>query len=179
MVSRIGKNPIGIPAGVTVKVDGNTVTVKGSKGELARDFRDDIEITAEKDQVVCRIRKQTKMAVSLWGTCAAHIRNMIHGVTKGYSKKLAIVGIGYKARVEGSKLILNLGFSHPVEIESPAGIAFQVEKNNITVSGVDKETVGEIAARIHALKKPEPYKGKGIYYEGEVARRKAGKKATA
>lgn len=176
-MSRIGKNPIEIPQGVTISVNAGVIEVKGPKGTLVRNFRDEVKIEVAGSEVVCTIDKNTKSARSLWGTYASHIKNMIKGVTEGYEKKLEIEGVGYKAKLEGSKLILNLGFSHTIEVDSPEGITFEVEKTKIKVSGIDKEAVGQIAAKIRAYKKPEPYKGKGIHYEGEYIRRKAGKKA--
>ncbi|MEK7647044.1 MAG: 50S ribosomal protein L6 [Patescibacteria group bacterium] len=178
-MSRIGKKPISIPSGVTVAVEDGMVQVKGPKGNMSRQFRDDINIAVKDNEVVCSVRKDSKLAFTLWGTYASHIQNMIEGVTQGFVKKLEIEGIGYKAKEENGKLILNLGFSHPVEVLAPEGIKFTVEKNLITVSGIDKELVGEMAAKIRAHKKPDPYKGKGIHYLGEIIRRKAGKKAAA
>lgn len=178
-MSRIGKNPIAIPSGVTITVHGREVEVKGSKGALRRVFNEDIKVEVTDGQVIVTIARKSKRATALWGTVAAHIRNMILGVTKGYEKKLEIEGIGYKAKLEGKGIVFALGFSHPVNFPQPEGIIFQIEKNLITVSGLDKELVGETAAKIRALKKPEPYKGKGIHYLGEVIRRKAGKKAAA
>ena len=178
-MSRIGKKPITIPSGVTITVEDGMVQVKGPKGNLSRQFRDDINIAVKDNEVVCSVRKDSKLAFILWGTYASHIKNMMEGVTNGFEKKLEIEGIGYKAKEENGKLILNLGFSHPVEVAAPAGIKFTVVKNLITVSGIDKELVGEMAAKIRAHKKPDPYKGKGIHYLGEIIRRKAGKKAAA
>ncbi|MBI5045662.1 MAG: 50S ribosomal protein L6 [Candidatus Niyogibacteria bacterium] len=178
-MSRIGKKPITIPSGVTVAVEDGMVRVKGPKGNLSRQFKDDINIAVADKEVVCSVRKDSKLSFILWGTYASHIKNMIEGVANGFEKKLEIEGIGYKAKEENGKLILNLGFSHPVEVAAPAGIKFTVVKNLITVSGIDKELVGEMAAKIRAHKKPDPYKGKGIHYLGEVIRRKAGKKAAA
>ena len=179
-MSRIGKNPIKIPEGVTVTIqDDNRVKIKGPKGELARDFLKEIIIEAADGKINLRVGKKTKNSPALWGTYGSHLNNMIEGVIKGFEKKLEIEGIGYKVKLEGDKLILNLGFSHSIEFKKPAGIDFQVEKNKIVISGIDKELVGQTAASIRALKKAEPYKGKGIRYEGEVVRRKAGKKAAA
>ncbi|MBI2609704.1 50S ribosomal protein L6 [Candidatus Giovannonibacteria bacterium] len=178
-MSRIGKKPIAIPSGVSVAIDGSRVTVKGPKGELSRDFRDEIKMVEENKTLQLSIAKETRLARALWGTYASHLKNMILGVTEGYTKRLELQGIGYKAQLEGKDLLLSLGFSHPVKFPAPLGISFNVEKNFIVVSGIDKEKVGMTAAEIRELKKPEPYKGKGIRYDGEVVRRKAGKKAAS
>lgn len=179
IMSRIGKKPIVIPDNVAVKIEGNLIMVKGPKGELSKKIPPEIKIELKDRQIVVLPVLQIKKTDSLWGLTRALIFNLVKGVTEGYEKKLEIEGIGYKALVQGNKLILSLGFSHPVEIEAPEGIKFQVEKNIITVSGPDKELVGRVAANIRAKKKPEPYKGKGIKYFGETVRRKAGKKAVA
>ena len=178
-MSRIGKNPITIPTGVTIVVTGHQMEVKGPKGSLGRHFHEDMKVVVDGDQAIVTIARKSKRASALWGTTAAHIRNMILGVTKGYEKKLEIEGIGYKAKLDGKGIVFALGFSHPVNFPQPEGITFQIEKNMITVSGLDKDIVGQTAADIRALKKPEPYKGKGIHYLGEVIKRKAGKKAAA
>lgn len=183
-MSRIGKKPILIPEGVEVKLENGIVAIKGPLGELNRSFKDDILISSDKGVINLRpntgkkIRRE-KDIVSLWGTYASHIRNMINGVIKGFSKSLIIEGVGYKALKEGENLVLSLGFSHPVKVEIPKSINLKVEKNVITIFGSDKEEVGAFAAKIRDFKKPEPYKGKGIRYEGEVVRHKAGKKAVA
>ena len=179
IMSRIGKKPIAIPDNVAVKIEGNLIMVKGPKGELFKKIPPEIKIELKDGQIVVLPIVQTKKTDSLWGLTRALIFNLVKGVTEGYEKKLEIEGIGYKALVQGNKLILSLGFSHPVEIETPEGIKFQVEKNIIIVSGSDKELVGRVAANIRKKKKPEPYKGKGIKYFGEIVRRKAGKKAVA
>ena len=176
-MSRIGKKPIAIPEGVSVSASEGMVSVKGPKGALERPFRSDISVEVKDGMVVLAPRRETKLARALWGTYASHIKNMIEGTTQGFSKKLEIQGIGYKAALQGQDLLLSLGFSHPVLFEAPAGVTFRIDKNMITVLGIDKEKVGMAAAEIRALKKPEPYKGKGIRYAGEVVRRKAGKKA--
>ncbi len=179
-MSRIGKKPILIPEKVEVKIDGDIVAVKGPLGEMQRSFREnDIEIAVKDGCVVLGAKRKSRQALALWGTYASHIKNMIEGVTKGFKKKLVIEGIGYRAQMEGLKLLLNLGLSHPVKVASPDGVKAQVEKNVIIISGVDKEKVGQFSAEIRALKKPEPYKGKGIRYENEIVRRKTGKKAAA
>lgn len=176
-MSRIGKKPVAIPGGVSVAVSGERVTVKGPKGTLERPFRSEISIEVKDKEVLVSPKRRTKLARALWGTYASHIKNMIEGTTQGFIKKLEVQGIGYKAAVQGGDLVLSLGFSHPVSFKAPEGITFGVEKNIITVSGIDKEKVGMAASRVRELKKPEPYKGKGIRYVGEIVRRKAGKKA--
>ena len=178
-MSRIGKKPILIPQGVDVKVDGRKVTVKGSKGEISREFRPELEIDSKDNKITVAVKEQTKEARSLWGLTRAILYNMVKGASEGYEKKLEIEGVGFKANIEGDSLVLGLGFSHPVKIKTPAGIKFSVEKNTITVSGIDKELVGQTAAEIRRVKPPEPYKGKGIRYSGEHIRRKLGKKAVA
>lgn len=175
-MSRIGKLPIPIPDGVTVTVHDRAVDVKGPKGALALTLHARVKAMAEDSKVQVTVTdpdNQTDRA--LWGLSRMLIANMITGVTAGYVKKLEINGVGYKAAVTGQKLTLNLGFSHAIEHAIPTGIAVAVEKNIVTVSGIDKQLVGETAAKIRAYKKPEPYKGKGIKYIDEVIRRKAGK----
>ena len=176
-MSRVGKKTIEIPQGVEISIENNLVKVKGPKGELERYIRPEIKIEKKDNQIVVSPDKETKRTNALWGLSRTLIFNMIEGVTKGYEKKLEIQGVGYKVNLEGEDLILNVGFSHPVKIEKVEGIKFETEKNIITVSGIDKELVGQIAAKIKKVKKPEPYKGKGIRYLGEEVRRKAGKKA--
>lgn len=178
-LSRIGKLPIQIPPGVTVEINGQEVFVKGSKGQLKQVIPEDIKIETSDNQVVFTVSKQTKNSSAYWGLSRSLVNNMIKGVTEGFEKKLEIEGVGYKAVLKGADLVLSLGFSHPVIIEAPQGIVFKIEKNVIIISGIDKKLVGQISADIRAEKKPEPYKGKGIHYLGEVIRRKAGKKATA
>jgi len=181
-MSRIGKKPIVIPQGVEVKFENGVMKVKGPLGENTRLFRDDILISISDGDITLEPNKAKKFrrekeTSALWGTYAAHIFNMIEGVTKGFSKTLIIEGIGYRAAKEGSNLNLTLGFSHPVKVSIPLGIDLKIEKNMIIISGANKDSVGMFAAQIRALKKPEPYKGKGIRYEKEVVRHKAGKKA--
>jgi len=178
-MSRIGKKPIPIPTGVEVKMEDGVIAVKGPLGELRRSFKGDIEIKIGEKEIVLSPRKETGAAMALWGTYASHIGNMVDGVTKGFEKKLIVDGVGFKAQVEGRDLALSLGFSHPVKAAIPEGIKVSVEKNVISVSGIDKEAVGSFSAKVRMLKKPEPYKGKGIRYENEIVRRKAGKKAVA
>jgi len=178
-MSRIGKKPIQIPPQVEVKIEGNKVTVKGPKGELSREFRPEIGFEIKEGKVFVFPKIETKITKALWGTYRQLIFNMIEGVTKGYEKKLEIEGLGYRASMEGENLVLRVGYSHPVIVTPPKGIKISVEKNIITVSGIDKELVGQIAANIKKVKPAEPYKGKGIKYLGEKIRRKVGKKATA
>lgn len=175
-MSRIGRMPIPVPSGVTVKIDGNVVSVKGPKGELSREIPKDI--TVEQNEGVLNVTRPSdaKEHRSLHGLSRTLVANMVTGVTKGFTKTLEIAGVGYRAAKSGSKLALTLGFSHPVEVEPPAGITIDVPApTKIIVSGIDKEAVGALAAKIRSFREPEPYKGKGIKYEGEVVRRKVGK----
>jgi large subunit ribosomal protein L6 len=179
-MSRIGKQEIEIPAGVKVTLStsslGTVLTVAGPKGSLSKTFRDDISITAGDKAVTLNVKRNDKFSKSLWGTYASHIKNMITGVVTPYQKKLILEGVGYKSEVKGKEFNFALGFSHPVIVKIPEGITATAEKNNITITGIDKELVGSYTASIRALKKGEPYKGKGMRYEGEVIRRKQGKK---
>ena len=175
-MSRIGRMPIEIPAGVTVTQNEHTLTVKGAKGELTRTFHPDINIAVEENVITVTRPSDGKEHRSLHGLTRALVANMVTGVHEGFTKTLEINGVGYRAAKQGNKLALTLGFSHPVEMEAPAGITIDVPApNKIVVSGADKEVVGAVAADIRKWRKPEPYKGKGIRYEGEVVRRKAGK----
>lgn len=175
-MSRIGRMPIDVPAGVTVSIDGQSVAVKGPKGELALVVAEPIKAELVENQVLVSRPDDERLSRSLHGLTRTLISNQIVGVTQGYSKDLEIVGTGYRVAQKGSGIELALGFSHPVNVDAPAGITLTVEGNNkITVSGIDKQQVGETAANIRKIKKPEPYKGKGIRYAGEVVRRKAGK----
>jgi large subunit ribosomal protein L6 len=169
--------PIPIPQGVTVDVKKSTVRVKGPKGEISRTFDPDMKIKIEDDRVVVGRPTDHRRHRALHGLTRALLNNMVVGVSQGFVRNLQIVGVGYRAEMKGKNLVLNVGYSHQVEFEPPDGIAFEVEKGyrNLSVSGVDKELVGEIAARIRRVRPPEPYKGKGIRYEGEHVRRKAGK----
>lgn len=178
-MSRIGKQPIPIPNGVTIVVEGNRIAVTGPRGELRRTLPADIQVAVEGDFLVVAPREVTQRTSARWGLTRALVANMVTGVVSGFEKKLEFEGIGYRVSVEGEGLKFLLGFSHPILFKTPAGIQLRVEKNVIVVSGIDKEAVGETAARIRALKPVEPYKGKGIHYQGEVIRRKAGKKAAA
>jgi large subunit ribosomal protein L6 len=175
-MSRIGKQKIAIPEGVKVSQAGGTVTVVGPKGTLTKNFRDDITITIEGSLVSLDIKRNDKFSKSLWGTYASHIKNMITGVVTPYQKKLILEGVGFKSEVKGNVFNFALGFSHPVIVPIPEGITATADKNNITITGIDKELVGSFTAAVRALKKPEPYKGKGMRYDGEVIRRKQGKK---
>ncbi len=175
-MSRIGRLPIDIPAGVDVTVDGPAVTVKGPKGELSLTVATPIEVKIEENQVLVTRPDDERDSRSLHGLTRSLIANQILGVTQGYTKGLEIVGTGYRVAQRGSSVEFALGFSHPVVVDPPAGITLTVEGNNrLTVAGIDKQAVGETAANIRKIKKPEPYKGKGIRYAGEVVRRKAGK----
>ena len=175
-MSRIGRLPIDIPAGVTISVDGQDVAVKGPKGELTLTVARPIEVAVEENQVLVTRPDDERDSRSLHGLTRTLINNMVVGVTQGYEKKLEIVGTGYRVLAKGSDLEFALGFSHPVLVEPPAGITLTVEGNNkVTVSGISKQAVGEAAANIRKIRKPEPYKGKGVRYAGEVVRRKAGK----
>jgi len=180
-VSRIGKLPITIPAGVQVDIDGKKVKVKGPKGELQRTFTPVIDIQMEESQIVVTRSSDEKAARALHGTTRAVLQNMITGVSEGFTKTLEIQGVGYKAELEGEKLVINVGFSHPVIVEPPDGIKFDVTEKNrfIVVNGSNKEDVGQVASDIRKIRPPEPYKGKGIRYLGERVRRKAGKSAGA
>lgn len=175
-MSRIGKKPIILPAGVTATVNGQKVTVKGAKGELSMESHRMIEVKVENNQVLVSPR-DGEGSKALWGLTRALIQNMVNGVTTGYEKRLEIQGIGYGATVEGGNLSLKVGYTHPVKIAKEPGIDFKVEKNIVIISGIDKEKVGNTAAKIRATRKPEPYLGKGIRYVGEVVRKKLGKKA--
>ena len=175
-MSRIGKLPIAVPGGVDVKIDGQQVTVKGSKGELSLVVSEPIRVAVEEGQVLVTRPDDERESRALHGLTRTLINNNIIGVTEGYSKQLEVVGTGYRVQQKGNGLELALGFSHPVNVDAPEGITLTVEGNTkITVSGISKQAVGEAAANIRKLKKPEPYKGKGIRYAGEVVRRKAGK----
>lgn len=176
-MSLIGKKPILIPPGVEVKTEGQKVIISGPKGILIREIRPEVGLAIENNQIKVSPRLETKKSKAFWGLTRALINSMVKGVAEGYEKKLEIEGLGYKAFLEGNNLVLKVGFTHPIRIECPEGIKFLVEKNIITVSGANKETVSQIAAKIRAVQPPEPYKGKGIRYLGEKIRKKIGKKA--
>ena len=175
-MSKIGKKLIEVPSGVAVTIEDSVVKVKGPKGELEYKIPRELKITIEENKVAVLPIAKSKKTPALWGTIRAVIANMVSGVTSGFEKKLEIEGIGFKAQTQGNELVLNLGFSHQVIFKIPDGIKVDVSKNTIAVSGVSKELVGQTAANIRALKKPEPYKGKGIRYSGEIIKRKVGKK---
>jgi large subunit ribosomal protein L6 len=176
-VSRIGRMPIPVPKGVTVDIQGSHVRVKGPKGALERTFSPDISISLEDSQIVVRRPSDNRQHKALHGLTRALLANMVTGVSEGFSRRLEIVGVGYRAESRGKDLVLSVGYSHQVVIKPPEGIEFEVEKGyrSLVVRGIDKELVGEIAARVRRVRPPEPYKGKGIRYEGEIVRRKAGK----
>ncbi len=176
-MSRIAKKPIEIPAGVTGTLEHRTFTVTGPKGTLTRDFRSEVSIKIEENQIHVTTKGTDVFSRSLLGTYASHVKNMIAGVTQGFEKKLVLEGVGFKSAVVGNILDLALGFSHPVKIEIPEGLTVTAEKNVVTISGTDKEQVGQFSAYVRSLKKPEPYKGKGFRYNDEVIRRKQGKKS--
>jgi large subunit ribosomal protein L6 len=178
-MSRTGKLPIKIPAGTEVSVASGEITVKGKGGTLKRAMHPAVKIEIANGEAVVSQAQQTRLAKALWGTYAAHVRNMVAGVNTPFQKKLQVEGIGYRAELSGKQLKLLVGFSHPVLIAIPEGITALVEKNIITITGANKDQVGQFAATIRSTKKPEPYKGKGIRYEGEVVRRKQGKKAAS
>lgn len=178
-MSRIGKQVIIIPKGIEVKSDGLALSVKGPKGSLSRSFSSEITVNIKDNEITLDCKNQDDRKIrALWGTTSSHIKNMIIGVNEGYSKKLILEGVGYKSEVNGSNLNLALGFSHPVKVEIPKNLTVTADKNNITVTGIDKELVGQFTASLRSMKKPEPYKGKGFRYVDEVIRRKQGKKAT-
>ncbi|MBC7257895.1 MAG: 50S ribosomal protein L6 [Chloroflexi bacterium] len=176
-MSRIGRQPVPIPKGVQVTIEGNRLIAKGPKGELARDLPEPIQVRVEGDQIVVTRPSDDRVHRSLHGLTRALVANMITGVHEGFTRRMEIEGVGWRAEAQGQNLVLMVGYSHPVEIVPPPGITFQVDKGGRTFSifGIDKELVGEIAARIRRVRPPEPYKGKGIRYEGEKIRRKAGK----
>src|SRR3989344_9575913 len=179
-MSRLAKKSITPPAGVSIKKEGNFWVFKGPKGELKKSFSDYVNIEERDGAFLISLKNDSiKDVYAILGTTAALFKNCIAGVQNGFEKKLEVEGVGCRAQIDGKDLILSLGFSHPVKIPAPDGITFKVEKNIIIINGVDKEKTGLVAAQIRAEKKPEPYKGKGIHYLGEVIRRKAGKKAVA
>ncbi|WP_019157099.1 50S ribosomal protein L6 [Robertmurraya massiliosenegalensis] len=175
-MSRVGKKPIEIPTGVTVTINGNVVTVKGPKGELTRSFSSDMEIVVSENVINVVRPSDSKEHRTIHGTTRALLANMVEGVSKGFERNLELIGVGYRAQKQGKKLVLNVGYSHPVEIEPEEGIEIEVPSNTkVTVKGISKERVGALAANIRDVRPPEPYKGKGIRYEGEYVRRKEGK----
>lgn len=178
-MSRLGKQPIEIPQGVEITLEGGVLMVKGPKGTLSRKMTSDVTVALADNTITLTPKKGSDKAKALWGTYAAHIHNMITGVTLEFKKELEIEGVGYRAEAQNNKIVLNVGFSHPVEMIAPEGVSVAVEKSLITISGADKDVVGQFAANVRAVKKPEPYKGKGIHYVGEYIIRKQGKKAVA
>ena len=176
-MSRIGKKPIVIPDGVTATIKDREIEVKGPKGTLSYDFGYEVEVSVSDKEIVVEKKTNTRLAQDLWGTIRALIQNMIVGVTEGFKKELELHGVGYKMALQGKKLVLNLGFSHPIEVEVPEGLTVNIEKNNLTVEGTDKQSVGQFAAEIRAFRKVEPYKGKGFRYVDEQFIKKEGKRA--
>ncbi|MDX9996710.1 MAG: 50S ribosomal protein L6 [Phenylobacterium sp.] len=176
-MSRIGKKPVTIPSGVTVTLDGQTLTVKGPKGQLSWTLADEIEAKLEGSELTLSKREETTRAQAMWGLSRTLVNNMVTGVTSGYERTLELVGVGYRAAMKGNALSMQLGFSHEVDIAPPPGVTFATPKQTeIKISGIDKQVVGEIAAQIRRIRPPEPYKGKGVRYAGEKVRRKEGKK---
>lgn len=177
-MSRIGKKPILIPQGVEIKIEEQKVVIKGPKGEISQELPEEILVKKEDNKILVSPKMKSKNTGALWGLIRALLRNHLEGVSSGFEKKLEIRGIGYRASLEDKNLLkLEVGFSHPVEIEIPSQVNISVEKNIISIYGIDKQKVGEFAAKIRKIRPPEPYKGKGIRYLGEIVRKKAGKKA--
>lgn len=175
-MSRIGKRPISIPSKVTIAIEGQKVTVKGPKGELSRVLPGEVLVEQEGDTLLVKRQDESRAAYQRHGLCRTLVSNMVEGVSQGFQRRLEIQGVGYRAQVQGRNLVLSVGYSHPVQIEPPDGVQLAVENNtNVVVSGIDKEIVGNLAAKIRAVRPPEPYKGKGIRYSGEAVRRKVGK----
>ncbi|MFP5331876.1 MAG: 50S ribosomal protein L6 [Acidimicrobiia bacterium] len=175
-MSRVGKMPVEVPSGVDLKIEGNTVSVKGPKGELSREFHERVTLTVEDGVVTVSRANDERESRALHGLSRALLANMVTGVSAGYRRELEIVGVGYRAALKGSDLEMQLGFSHPVTVQAPEGITFEVpEPTKVAVIGIDKELVGQVAANIRKIRPPEPYKGKGVRYAGEHVRRKAGK----
>ncbi|MFR8959529.1 MAG: 50S ribosomal protein L6 [Enterococcus faecalis] len=175
-MSRIGNKVVVLPAGVEIKQDGNNITVKGPKGELTREFSSDIKMNIEGNEVTFTRPNDSKEMKTIHGPTRANFNNMVVGVSEGFQKALELIGVGYRAQVQGNKLTLNVGYSHPVEMTAPEGVTFEVPANTqVIVKGINKEVVGELAANIRGVRPPEPYKGKGIRYVGEFVRRKEGK----
>lgn len=176
-MSKIGRQPITIPNGVTVEVSGHDVTIKGPKGTMQQHLPRGIEVEVKDNEVIVTAKGKSKTVMSLFGTIRSLINNHVKGVSEGWSKKMELVGTGFRAEVAGKVLTLTIGYSHPVKVEAPEGITFKVEKTFVTVEGISKEDVGQVSAVIRGSRPPEPYKGKGIKYIDEVIRRKAGKAA--
>lgn len=174
-MSRIGKRPVALPKGVEVKLEGDRVTVKGPKGQLSRRLPPNVMVSREEDRLMITVGDKTKEAGAMQGLARILVGNMVTGVTDGFEKALEIVGVGYRAELKGKTAVLNLGYSHPIHFDLPDGIEAKIDKTRIVLSGVDKELLGETAAKIRGFRSPEPYKGKGIRYADESIRRKAGK----
>jgi large subunit ribosomal protein L6 len=176
-MSRIGKRPVPVPAGVTATIDGGQLSVKGPKGTLSLQLRDEISYVVENDGITVKPANDTKQARAFWGMQRTLVQNLVTGVTEGFTKKLLITGVGYRANAQGKKLKLQLGYSHDVDIDVPEGIEIKTpDQTTVEISGIDKQKVGQVAAEIRRWRKPEPYKGKGIKYDGEYIFRKEGKK---
>ena len=181
-MSRIGKQPIEVPSGVTVEITGNTIKVRGSKGDLFREIHPSVEVKQENSELIITRKNDSKESRSLHGLFRSLVANMVQGVSTGFEKKMEVIGVGYRFQPSGSKITLNLGFSHPIEFKAPEGITFEADEDNkqiLIVKGIDKETVGEVAAKIRSFRPPEPYKGKGIRYIDEHVARKTGKAAAS
>jgi len=176
-MSRIGKLEINIPSGVTAEINAGILTVKGPKGELKRDIRDEVRFNIAESKITSEPARNDKFSKSLWGTYMSHVRNMIKGVTEGFERKLLIEGVGFKWEVKGTDLYLNIGFSHQVILKIPEGVSLVADKTSLTITGIDKELVTRFAMEVRRRKMGEPYKGKGIRYSDEVLRRKQGKKS--
>jgi large subunit ribosomal protein L6 len=176
-MSRVGKKPIKIPAGVEIKIEGLKITAKGPKGELSLDIPSVIDVKKEGEEILVSEKKQTKTSKAFWGTTRSLIFNIIEGVSNGYKRELQVKGVGYRAEMQGEGMTLKVGFSHPVVVDKVEGINFEVNKDIISVSGIEKELVGKVAAEIRSIRPPEPYKGKGIRYKDEVVVLKEGKKS--
>jgi large subunit ribosomal protein L6 len=176
-MSRLGKKPVALPAGVTATIADGVLTVTGPKGALTRAIRPEVTLTIADGVVTLTPKAGNELAKKLWGTYAAHVRNMITGVTEGYTRILELEGVGYRAEVKGKQIVLSVGFSHQVPLNIPEGVSVTVEKSVVTLTGIDKDVLGQFAANVRKVKEPEPYKGKGIRYRGEFIIRKQGKKA--
>jgi large subunit ribosomal protein L6 len=176
-MSRLGKKPVALPAGVTATIADGVLTVTGPKGALTRAIRPEVTLTIADGVVTLTPKAGNELAKKLWGTYAAHVRNMITGVTEGYTRILELEGVGYRAEVKGKQIVLSVGFSHQVSLNIPEGVGATIEKSVVTLTGIDKDVLGQFAANVRKVKKPEPYKGKGIRYRGEFIIRKQGKKA--
>ena len=176
-MSRIGKKPVVIPAGVTAKLDGQTIAVKGAKGELSFTAPEEVLVTIDDGAVHVQPHGEDKRARAMWGMTRAQIANVVGGVTHGFERKLEINGVGYKAEIKGPKLVLSLGYSHPIDYQLPEGVTAKVDKNLLILSGIDRQALGQATSKIRSFRPPEPYKGKGIKYVEETILRKAGKTA--